>query len=121
MALTAEQEQYLNQRGFRAIEAIAGRETEFPYVALGPITTLFGRGEVEYHMAPGVADFNSKVLHPSRGKGITFLVDSVAQMVIDHMQEDGTTFTTQPGTPIKIYIEDRTWKRVAKTLEQKFK
>ena len=119
MPLTEEQEKYLNQRGFEAFDR---RSTlSYPCLVLGPRTRLLSRGEVEFHTAEGVYEFNTEVLHPSQKRPRDELVDAVIGVVTTAMDKKRTPFTTQPGTAIPVIVEDRAWTHIALRLEQRFR
>jgi hypothetical protein len=119
MALTRDQEQYLKQRGFEAIAGRPEQDQEFPYVLLGPISRTMARGEIEYHISQGAMDTTAYQCHPSL-QDQDYLVARVAGIVANGIVEEGKHFTTKPGTPFRVFVEDEHWQPIADRLATAF-
>lgn len=117
--LLPEQQQYLQERGFELVKGVPHITAPFPYVALRDPRKDSIHSGITYHQTA----FNSTEImsnaHPSNKKE-NELVELIEKIVAEGKNDEGRSFTTQPGNKIKIYVIDNAWTAVAKKLCAKY-
>jgi len=118
--LTQEQNQYLRERGFCAVEGRPTRSELFPYITLRELQEFGEESEMTYHQARYVSEGTSGFAHPL-AMPMGELVNLIERTVAENMQFEGISFQTRPGQQIKVFVIDPVWKEVADALTAKYK
>jgi hypothetical protein len=118
--LTAEQTQYLKERGFMIINNKPADSEPFPYLTLEEQFNRIYESQITYRFGHTGAMITSGVTHPST-MGKDELVGILEEMVGSCLPLDGKRFSTQQGNPIKVFVIDPAWNDVEAALAAKYK
>lgn len=116
--LIEEQRKYIKERGFEVIEGSPLTSMPFPYVVLMPVEGEFST--MEYRQSPTSATKTGGNCNPTNME-TDELVGLVELMIGSNMHLDGVTFSTKPGEPIKVFMQDPVWREVAENLVGRYR
>ena len=119
--ITQAQDDYIRQRGFLPIYDGLDHEPNYPYLLLDTRLTTIADSPVELHLTEDVKEEPIGLRwHPNMIQDELTLAERVAWLVGSMVDEDGVLFSTDPGVPIPIYVEDPAWKPVVEILERAY-
>jgi hypothetical protein len=113
-------ENYLNDRGFKILERSPNQTDIFPYLRLKKVRKHpLCMSEIKYCSSSTVSSETFKSYHPSNGHS-DYLIKLIENEIIYSAEFEGNIFTTSPGIPIKIFVEDKEWLYIAQKLVEKY-